>query len=156
MRILAVDPGAQRIGVAVMEDDQLLHYTLLSMTRKGRTFTETLNARIIYCVEEFTKLIDEWKPEIVAIELVPSFSRMAHREQVMASTTVLKTLTVQSKIKLLEYAPRSWHKLFAGKADCTKDEVKGIVVEKFDLVTDMPYDVYDAIAIAIVAMEKNK
>jgi crossover junction endodeoxyribonuclease RuvC len=156
MKVLGVDPGAVRIGVAVVNGQELVDHQLLSSRRKGMKFMEAMNERIIYSQREFTKLLDVHKPDLVAIEIVPAFGKMAHREQVVATTVVLKTLTVMRGIKLVEYAPRSWHKIWCGNASCTKEEVKQKVVELYGVVPDMPFDVYDAIAIASVAEGKHK
>ncbi len=154
MRVLGVDPGVSKIGLAVVVDDRVSSFRLGTAPRL-KAFNKSLNAAIEYAYYEFEEYILEEEPDLVALEIVPAFGKMSYREQIVAVATTMKILCLKNNIPYVEFTPRSWHKKLCGVSAVTKDEVKEFVCRKYDLVPDMPYDVYDAIAIATVGRKES-
>jgi len=164
--ILSLDPGSSRIGWALTSFNgdiaSLGFISPVNDSNKNIPFNKKMNHIIKSLLDYFEDLLDNKGVTHVAWEIVPSFGAMAQRELVQASATTLKVLTFQRGLPYQQFTPRAWHKEFVGKASCTKDEVKELVLtnnltrpEDNQLPTDAPYDVYDAIAIGLVAGRKN-
>lgn len=122
---------------------------------KSMPFNQKMNLLSRRLIPIFNPLLD--RVSHVAWEIVPSFGQMAQRDLVQATGITLKVLTLQRNYAYQQFTPQAWHKLFVGKGKCTKDEVKSLVIENNPLLlTDMPFDVYDAIAIGLTAQRKNE
>ena len=67
MRVLAVDPGYDRLGLAVMDKKdgkEILVYSCCIETNKK----ESISKRLHQIGEDFEKIILKHKPDLVAIE----------------------------------------------------------------------------------------
>jgi len=163
--ILSLDPGSSKIGWSLTSHSgKLVDYGFLSPIAevpKSMQFNQKMNLLTRRLIPEFEVLLD--RSTHVAWEIVPSFGQMAQRELVQATASTLKVLTLKRDYAYQQFTPQNWHKLFVGKGKCTKNEVKSLVLENKDLLytgetlpSDLPFDVYDAIAIGQVAVEKDK
>ena len=164
--ILSLDPGSSKIGWAITNfNGDIVDFGLfnvLNESNKDIPFNKRMNILIKSLIEKFTGLLDRGITNVVW-EIVPSFGRMASRELVQATAITLKVLTFQRKLDYQQYTPGYWHKKFTDNTKCTKSEVKAIVLEENlsrkrdeQLPVDAPYDVYDAIAIGLVAGRVNE
>ena len=68
MRILGIDPGYERVGIAVIEKEEnskeILLYSNCFKTKKELVFNE----RLFLIGNEINKIIQQFKPNILAIE----------------------------------------------------------------------------------------
>jgi len=159
--ILSLDPGSSRIGWSITSlNGEVQEYGFLSPISdvpKSMAFNQKMNLLMRRLIPEFNPLLD--RVAYVAWEIVPAFGQMSQRELVQATASTLKVLTLQRGYAYQQFTPQAWHKKFVGKAKCTKDEVKSCVIENNilksgeEIASDLPYDVYDAIAIGLVASQ---
>lgn len=155
--ILSLDPGSSKIGWAVINDNGLpIDYGLLSPVTdapKKLGFNLKMNLLIRRLIPVFEDILERHKITHVAWEVVPSFGSMANREHIQATATTLKVLSLKRKLPYQQFTPQSWHKKALDNSKCTKDEVKSWVLGNNTLLlnVEMTYDVYDAIAIGLVA-----
>ena len=160
-----MDPGSSRIGWSITSNgDTIIEYGFLSPIAdvpKSLQFNQKMNILIKRLIPEFTLLLD--RVDVVAWEIVPSFGTMAQRDLVQATATTLKVLTFMADKPYQQFSPQNWHKIFVGKGKCTKAEVKSLVLENNPLLlsgeeisSDLPFDVFDAMAIGLVAGRKDE
>lgn len=159
--ILSLDPGSSRIGWAITTfDGDIVEQGFLSpinTSNRKLPFNKKMNVLIKSLIEEFEQILKKENITHVAWEIVPAFGQMSQRELVQATATTLKVMTFQIGFPYQQFTPGAWHKQFTGKAKCTKEEVRSLVlshniIRKDNLISeDYPYDVYDAIAIGLVA-----
>ena len=69
MKVLAIDPGYDRVGFAILEkkeraSQEIVHFSSCFTTVRTLAFTERLKA----VGEEMERLIETFKPEVCAIE----------------------------------------------------------------------------------------
>jgi len=157
--ILSLDPGSSRIGWSITSANGMTmdcgFLSPLEDVPKSMPFNQKMNLLSRRLIPIFNPLLD--RVSHVAWEIVPSFGQMSQRDLVQATGITLKVLTLQRNYAYQQFTPQAWHKLFVGKGKCTKDEVKSLVIENNPLLlTDMPFDVYDAIAIGLTAQRKNE
>ena len=167
--ILSLDPGSSKVGWAIVNfegDIVSLGFISPSKGLNGNIpFNLKMNLIIKDVLGHFDDLLYNRYREIthVAWEVVPSFGKMGQRELVQATANTLKVLTFQKGLPYQQFTPRDWHKKFVGKASCTKDEVKKLVLMENlkrpadkQIPDDLPYDTYDAIAIGLTASRYDK
>lgn len=157
--ILSLDPGSSKIGWALTTSSgETSDYGFLSPLEevpKTIPFNHRMNLLVRRLILPFKEKVN--KADYVAWEIVPSFGQMSQRELVQATAITLKVITFQKKLPYQQFSPQGWHKEFLDKGKCTKKEVKDRVLF-FDkeIEDDLPFDVYDAIAIGKVAAKKNE
>lgn len=148
MMWLGIDPGLAIVGWAILQGDEtktpeIIEYGIIE-THKSMAIGE----RLAELEGDFISIIQEFKPDHVAIEM-PFFSR-----QIKSAGKVLQALGVinlvcyrEAQIIPIFLHQASW-KAHLGSGRATKDEVAQMLQQIFDL-PDLPInDSIDAIAIA--------
>lgn len=155
--IFSLDPGVSKMGWALTNyDGKTIDYGFWTDPLNAKfAFNKRMNRQIHALITHFTTQLDKNVKRVVW-EVVPAFGQMQNKDLVQATCITLKVLTFQRGLEYQEYQARSWHKLFLGKASCTKEEVKSKVLESESISDDVTYDVYDAIAIGKVSAREDK
>lgn len=152
MRILACDPGYDRLGVAVLEKEngkEHLLYSTCVTTDKALPLPERLCA----IGEAFRSLIAEYRPDGVALETL-FFNKNAKTALAVAETRgVLIFLARSQGCSIHEYAPQEVKVAVTGYGKSDKSHVTDMVRR---LIPSAPEealdDEYDAIAVGITAL----
>lgn len=149
-RYLGIDPGLNQTGYAVIERRArgpfLIEGGILKSTRSA-----TLHHRVYEIATGLREVLQELKPEVVAIEQVfshvqnPSTAiRMAH-----ARGAILLTLA-EAAIPVVDYAPTKVKQLLTGSGRAPKDQIQHAVKNELKLTAiPEPNDVADAAALAL-------
>lgn len=149
MRVLAVDPGYERCGVAVVENEsgkETLLYSSCIQTAKELPFNE----RLAIVVKEFDQLIGEYSPDSVAIEKLyfntnqkTAMNVSEVRGALIASAT-MKNLTVG------QYTPAQIKVAVAGHGGADKRQIIDMVSRLIKIDKEIKFDdEYDAIAVGL-------
>jgi len=143
-RVIAVDPGYDRVGIAVMEKNTLLHSECF-IPKKGE-----LSARLFEVSERITALIHKYKPGAVALETLFFSKNQKTALKVAEARGAISLTTSQSGIQLFEYSPQEVKIAVTGSGNADKTAIKKMV----DRLVVLPQkkrldDEYDAIALAI-------
>jgi crossover junction endodeoxyribonuclease RuvC len=145
---LGIDPGLAIIGWAILEGDEtktpeIIEYGIIETYQSMPT-----GERLAELEADFVSIIQEFKPDRVAIEM-PFFSR-----QIKSAGKVLQGLGVinlvcyrEAQITPIFLHQASW-KAHLGSGRATKDEVAEMLRQIFDLPQLPINDSVDAIAIA--------
>lgn len=149
MRILAIDPGYERMGVAVLErmasKEQVLYSTCLE-TSRTLTFSERLHS----LGQEVERLIKKWKPAAVAIEKLYFTTNQKTGIQIAEVRGMLLYITRDHDLTLYEYTPLEVKVAIAGYGKADKKQVTTMVRALTKLNTEPKHDdEYDAIAIGL-------
>lgn len=149
-RILGIDPGSQRTGIGVIDVDaggrcRYLHAQALVLLG-----AEDFPARLGLLCEGLDALLDEWKPDQVAIESVfmdksaTSALKLGHARGAAIATVVRRGLPVS------EYAPRLVKQSLVGRGAADKAQVQHMVRILLGLAeAKLQADAADALAIAL-------
>lgn len=158
MRILAVDPGYDRIGVAVMEHgdgggkEKLLYSTCITTDK-----TESLPSRLQFLGNEFQKILSEYIPTHIALETLFFNKNQTTGIAVAQARGMLVYLGKESGCTVCEYGPQEIKVAVTGYGNSDKKAVTEMVKR---LVPDAPKkaldDEYDAIAVGITALAHNR
>lgn len=156
MKILAVDPGYDRCGVAVLDGigtKATLLYSNCITTSKNVPFIERLRT-----VEmEVHRIFKEFKPKILAMEKLHLKANRQSAMQVAETRGAILARAAESGVSVHEYAPASVKVAVTGYGMASKQQVL-TMVRKLIKCPDrkMLDDEYDAIAVGITALASIK
>ena len=157
MRVLAIDPGYGRCGVAVLEKekgDMHVVYSSCIETSAGQSFPERL-ARV---ADECTKLLKHYKPSCVAIERLYFSSNQKTAMHVAEVRGALIYVAALARIPVFEYTPAQVKSAITGWGKTDKRGIADMLKKLLKIQKDILHDdEYDAIAIGLthLAHEKN-
>lgn len=155
MLILGIDPGSTRVGYGIIKKDG----NEFSFVKSGllKIISKNKNLRLLELEKSFRKLLEQHKPDIVALEKLFFVKNLKTGLEVAQARGVLTLLAVQRKIPILEYTPSEVKLNVAGYGSADKKAVAKMVVKilKLDEING-PDDISDALAIALTAANNYK
>ncbi len=152
MRVLAIDPGFGRCGVALLDGDASKAHILYSDCIETEAKTAFVD-RLLIVANEVIQLIEVYQPELIAIEELFFSNNQKTVFHVAEVRGVLMYLAVSRNIPLVEYNPLAIKIALTGHGRATKQEVTKMVTRLTDLSkTPKHDDEYDAIALGITAL----
>src|SRR3989344_8521739 len=126
MKVLGVDPGYERLGIAILEKgdgrDSVL-YSACFKTKKSTEFAERLNQ----LGEEIGRIIKEYKPEVLAIETL--FLNTNHKTAMRVAEVrgVIINEGEKQGLELFEASPPQVKLATAGYGRADKEQMKKMV-----------------------------
>ena len=106
MRIISIDPGYERVGIAILEKEtssskEILLYSDCFQTDKKDSF----ETRLKFIGEELEKLIKEYKPKALAIESLFFNSNQKTALKVSEAKGVIKYMALAQGLGITEFTP---------------------------------------------------
>lgn len=152
MRVLALDPGYDRLGVAVLERqggrDTLLFSTCIETNR-----ADTLSDRLFALGQAYETLLAEYHPDAVALETLFFNKNQKTAIGVAEARGTLIYLAKAQSCRIFEFGPQEIKVAVTGYGKSDKQAVTDMVRR---LVTNVPNtahdDEYDAIAVGVTAL----
>jgi crossover junction endodeoxyribonuclease RuvC len=152
MRVIAIDPGYDRLGVAVMEygggSEQLIHSTCIESDR-----TASLNDRIHTIGDTFLVIIEEFEPDTLAVETLFFNKNVKTAMGVAEARGALIYIAKSSGCVVYEFSPQQIKSAVTGYGNSDKKAVIEMVIR---LVKNAPIkaldDEYDAIAVGVTCL----
>ena len=156
MRVLAIDPGFGRCGVALLEGDATKTHIVYSDCIETAANSD-FSLRLLAVAMEVTRLIDEYSPELIAIEELFFSNNQKTVFHVAEVRGVLMYLAITHNVPLVEYNPVRIKIALTGYGRASKTDVIRMVERLTDLVKKPKHDdEYDAIALGITALAEAK
>lgn len=132
MRTLGLDPGMKRLGVAVVEDGQLVTIGTIGYELTGKAkFNEELNAAIDVVYESFARILRERRPDEAAAEIVPLGHRLHNSEVLCGLMSVCKVMCRMNGIPWTDYGANTVKKLAAGRGNASKAAVRAAIFQEW-------------------------
>jgi crossover junction endodeoxyribonuclease RuvC len=153
-RILGLDPGLATLGFGIIDvaTETVRGATPLTMVDFGiiQTPAKTeISQRLQIIYDDLTSVIDEFQPDLVAIEKF-FFYRMANTIAVAQARGIVLLVLAQHQLTYLEFTPAQIKQAITGYGNAQKDEVQAAVARELALdYIPRPDDAADALAIAI-------
>ena len=149
VRILGIDPGSQRTGIGIIDVDpggraRHVHHQPLLLLGEG-----DFPMRLRRLLDGLAKLVDEYRPDEVAIERVfvgrsaDAALKLGQARGAAISAVVLRDLPVS------EYAAREVKLAVVGTGSADKQQVQHMVSVMLGLAGRLQADAADALAVAI-------
>lgn len=162
MRVIGIDPGYDRLGVAVVEKvtkpavgqkaEQLIFSTCLTSNKKN-----SLPERYLSLGQELEKIIQREKPDTLAIEKLFFTTNQKTASQISEVRGMIIYIAAQMKLKIVEYTPLEVKSTITGYGKADKQQVIAMVKQlvAMDKAARLD-DEYDAIAIALTALARER
>lgn len=152
MRVIGIDPGYDRMGVAVVEykngKEQLVYSTCLETDR-----SLNLNQRLYELGNDFLAILKKFKPDTAAIETLFFNQNQKTAIGVAASRGVITYLAQQEGCQVYEFGPQEIKVAITGYGKSDKAAVLSMLEQ---LIKPLPKnaldDEYDAIAVSITCL----
>lgn len=156
VRVIGIDPGYARLGVAIVEkhdgQDKLLFSTCL-ITDKEINF----NIRLKNIGAEFESIIKTWQPQILALEKVFWGNNQKTASQISEVRGVLLYLATKNNLNIFEYTPMEIKLTIAGYGKASKNQVIKMTEMLSGLKDKKEHDdEYDAIATGFTCLAREK
>lgn len=152
-RILGLDPGLAILGFGIIQGrgEGNLAPALLDFGIIQTPAHTEVGDRLCTIYDDLHQLIDEWQPDLVAIEKL-FFYRMGNTILVAQARGVLMLVLAQHKLPFVEFTPAQIKQALTGYGNADKHEVQEAVARELNLDSKpQPDDAADAVAVALTA-----
>ena len=156
MRVLGIDPGIERVGIAVVERTAGKEFFLYSNCFK--TSAKLPHAERLFLIgEELRKIIAEWKPKALAIEKLFFETNTKTAMSVAEARGIMLYETARAQLQIFEYTPLQIKVAVTGYGKSDKKAIMEMVPRLIKLpARKMIDDEVDAIAIALTCFAYEK
>lgn len=156
MKALGLDPGYDRLGVAIV-DNASGHDTVVYSTCVETNTNEDLSQRLVHIGHTLTKILETYQPDIVGVETLFFNKNVKTAIGVAQARGVLLYLVQLTGCELYELSPQEIKVALTGYGKSDKAAVLAMVQR---LVHNVPAaavdDEYDAIAAAVTALAHHR
>ena len=157
MKILAIDPGYERLGVAVIEKLPRQKETLLYSACLRTLKTLPHAKRLLKIAEEVRKVIEKFEPEAFAIETLFLMSNQKTVMPVAEARGAVLVEAARANLPVFEYSPLQIKVAVTGYGKSDKSQVTEMVKKLIALPEEKRLDdEYDAIAIGLTCLASQK
>lgn len=152
MRVLGIDPGFARLGVAVVEDEALLYSACLE------TSSKTDHAeRLRELGDEVRKIVSKWQPETLAIEKLFFNQNTTNALKVAEARGVVLYEAARAGLSVFEYSPQEVKLAVTGYGKADKSSMNAMIGKLVTLPSkEMLDDELDAIALGITHLASRR
>jgi len=155
MKVLAIDPGYDRLGVAVLTNDggtDVLVFSTCVTTSKNTDFAD----RLVHIGTALTELMETHRPDCVALEELFFSKNVKTGIAVAEARGVILFLARQAGYPIYEFSPSTIKLATTGYGSSDKTAVIAMVKR---LVGNVPKtaldDEYDAIAVGVTCLAQH-
>src|SRR3989338_3132932 len=150
MRILAIDPGYERLGVAVLEKLPRQKETLLYSSCVQTSKTLPHAERLLKIASEVKKVTEEFEPNALAIETLFLHTNQKTVMPVAEARGAVLVEAARAGLTVCEYTPLQIKMAVTGYGKSDKKQVAEMVKKLISLPSQKRLDdEYDAIAIGL-------
>jgi len=157
MKILAIDPGFERVGIAVIEKTNTPKHNLVYSNCFKTSAKIPFHERLTLIGEELEKIIKKYKPEALSIEKLYFTTNQKTVMGVSEARGVIMYTASRNGLKIFEYTPPQIKVAVTGYGKSSKDAVI-YMVRKLIEVSDsvVSDDELDAVAIGLTMLACEK
>lgn len=156
MIIIGIDPGSHICGYGIL---QLENNRIVAAGCDVIKIVPTLDLaeRLAVIYSEIDQIIDEYKPDIAAVETIFYGKNVKSAFTLGHARGAILLALAQRKIKIVEYSPREVKKSVVGNGNASKEQVEYMVkkILKIDIKPETQ-DATDALANALCLFNKIK
>jgi len=151
MKILAIDPGYERLGIAVITEKEVIFSTCFKTLSK-LPFPE----RLFLIGQELERLIKKYKPEILAIETLYFTTNQKTAIKVAEARGLVLYIAQKFGLGVKEYTPLQVKIAVTGYGKAEKAAVANMLKKILKIGPAVKSDdEFDAIAIGVTALSSR-
>ena len=156
MRVLGVDPGLGITGFSIMDTKRNQTHLSAYGTIKPKP-KDSLPKRLNYLFEEMNKILDQFSPDVMAIEDAFYSKNVKSAMTLGQARGSLILAAAQADISVHEFAPRKVKMSVCGNGAASKEQVSYMVTQILKLKEPpKPMDVSDAMAVGLCYINQAK
>lgn len=148
LKVMGIDPGTLKMGVALVEKERnsirAHFYKTISLSSKL-----LIHRRLLIMHDEVLKLIDEFKPDIVALEDVFFGVNVKSAIRIGESRAAVIIAATKRNLEVVEYLPTRVKSAVCGNGRAAKGQVQNMVKNILSLDELPQSDAADALAVGI-------
>jgi crossover junction endodeoxyribonuclease RuvC len=156
MKILGIDPGYDRLGIAIIDKSTKAKEVVLYSDCFSTSKKETIYCRLNKIGKEVSCIMDEFKPDTIALETLFITKNQKTAMRVAEARGIIIYEAIKRDLRIFEYSPMEIKMAITG--DGTSDKTR--MVKMIHLLVKMPKkkfdDEYDAIAVALTCSARLK
>jgi crossover junction endodeoxyribonuclease RuvC len=154
MIVLGVDPGYDRLGLAIVKQESgklALLYSDCFTTDKKTIFSE----RLLTIGNEVEKVLKDWKPNMVASEKLFFTVNQKTAMNVAEARGIITYLAAKHGLPLSEYTPLEIKTCITGYGSADKKQMIGMIPKLVKINKPIKHDdEYDAIGVALTHLAR--
>jgi len=156
MKIIAIDPGYERMGVAIL--DKTSNKEVLLFSECFRTSSKLPHEERLKLIgEEIEKLIKKYKPEAMAIETLFFKNNQKTAMRVSEARGVMLYVASKNGLLVKEFMPNEIKIAVTGYGASDKEQVIFMTKKLVKIDKEIKYDdEYDAIAVGLTCFAASK
>jgi crossover junction endodeoxyribonuclease RuvC len=149
MRIISIDPGYDRCGIAIIDEPgTVIHSTCITTNKK-----DTISIRLRQIHAGIISSIEAWSPDVLAIETLIASINKKTVVAVAEARGVALLAGAQHNLDIIELSPQAVKIALTGVGNATKEQVQKMttLTLKLDMAGKLD-DEIDAIAVGFAAL----
>ena len=153
-RVLAIDPGFDRAGVAILKNDQVLFSDCIVTNRK-----KSHESRLFEIGNAVREIIDVWKPEDLVLETLFFNQNVSTAIKVAEARGIILYESQKAELEVFEYSPQAIKIAVTGYGKANKKQVEDMVKKLVVLPSQKRVrldDELDAIALGITHLATKR
>jgi crossover junction endodeoxyribonuclease RuvC len=156
MRIIAIDPGYERLGIAILEKNQKKEKLIFSECFK--TSAKLPHAERLNLIGgEVEKIIREYEPGMLAIETLFFAKNQKTAIQVSEARGTILYVAAKNGLAVKELMPNEIKVAVTGYGASDKKQIEAMVPKLITIDKEIQYDdEYDAIAVGLAFFAIHK
>ncbi len=156
MRVLSIDPGLVITGFSIIDSNKNKICLRAYGTIKPKS-KDSLANRLNHLYEEITKILNQFVPNILAIEDAFYSNNVKSAMKLGQARGSIILAASQFNIPVEEFAPRKVKMSVCGNGAASKEQVSYMVTKILNLKTPpKPLDISDAMAVGICYLNQVK
>lgn len=151
MRVMGVDPGLARCGVAVVDGDDAGRRCRLVAQRLVQTGADdSTEQRLAVVHQQVADVLTTWRPHVLAVERLLFNANAQSAMAVAQAVGVVLLAAAHAEVPVSHYTPTQVKATVTGHGDAAKTQVKFLVRTQLQLrQAPRSADVADAAAVAL-------
>jgi crossover junction endodeoxyribonuclease RuvC len=156
MRVMGVDPGLTRCGIAIVQDGKSRKVELIEVLVARTLPSLAIAQRLAQLEQVLIDSVEKYQPEVMAIEQIFSQHNLRSVMGTAQAAGVAMLVAARSNIKVVTHTPTQVKAAVTGSGRADKKQVTQMVTKICNLDTaPTPADAADAIALAICHLWQN-
>jgi crossover junction endodeoxyribonuclease RuvC len=157
MKVLAIDPGFERVGIAIIEKTHLQKDKLVYSTCFKTSTKIPFHERLRNIGIEIEKVIKKYKPEVLAIEKLYFTTNQKTAMGVAEARGAILYIASKNNLTICEYTPPQIKLAVTGYGKATKEMIMSMVPKLIEVDKGIDSDdELDAIAIGLTCLACEK
>ncbi len=157
MKILSIDPGYERLGVAIIEKERGGKEKILFSETFKTSVKENFIDRMFILGQHLEKVIKDFNPRVLSIEKLFFNTNQKTATNVSEVRGVIIYIALSNGMEVFEYTPLQIKTAITGYGRADKKQIIFMTKQLVEIKNDIKYDdEWDAIAVGLTYLAYNQ